>query len=65
LEAWRVPGPGFPHQERDQAGGGAGMKREILTDENGEPIGIAYTLDNPEDDGAELFNELTRLLGDD
>ncbi|HNI41339.1 MAG TPA: hypothetical protein PKY15_07245 [Methanoregulaceae archaeon] len=41
------------------------MKREILTDEKGESIGIAYILDNPEDDGAELFNELTRLLGDD
>ena len=41
------------------------MKREVLTDEKGEPIGIAYTLDNLEDDGAELFNELTRLLGDD
>lgn len=41
------------------------MRREILIDEKGEPIGIAYTLDNPENDGAELFKELTQLLGDD
>lgn len=41
------------------------MKRELLTDENGEPWGIVFTLDDLEHDGAELFQELTRILGDD
>ncbi len=39
------------------------MKREVLTDEAGEVIGIAYTLDDKEHDGEALFDELTRLLG--
>jgi hypothetical protein len=41
------------------------MKKEVLFDENGEPWAIAFTLDDPDNDGGELFNELTRLLGDD
>jgi len=41
------------------------MKKEILTDEDGKPWGIAYTLDDLDNDGSELFDELTRLLGDD
>mgnify|MGYP000848826277 CR=1 FL=1 len=41
------------------------MKRQILTDEHGEVIGIGYTLDDPEHDGETLFEELTRLLGGD
>jgi len=41
------------------------MKREILVDEKGEPWGIAFTLDDPDNDGGESFNELTRILGDD
>ena len=45
--------------------GGEDMKREVLVDENGEPWGIAFTLDDPDNDGSELFNELTRILGDD
>jgi len=41
------------------------MKRQILTDKDGEVIGIGYTLDDPEHDGELLFDELTRLLGGD
>jgi len=66
LEDGNLPGPGLPDPaEWPASDGGEGMKKEILTDEDGKPWGIAYTLDDLDNDGSELFDELTRLLGDD